>query len=159
MSGEISEDKPPESLFPVQSAIPRNPLVKQDQSLLRSVRWPPAHQLRLREVPDDVIAPLTGGGDAGPIECVEEFVPTESHTAGERRAGDVPRSVERVLVQVEFSQAPRSRFDHSFRRQPEHPAEITRPHEMQRAANRRGPHHFCVVEDSEDVSAGGTRDA
>ena len=118
------------------------------------MRRPPAGEADLGQVPDDVVAALTGRGDAGILEHREELAAGGRAAAGEFGAREIRRPVQGVLVQVELALPGGGRGEGARGGELQHPAQVLRCHEVEGAAHRPGAHHGAAGQFGENLIAG-----
>ncbi len=122
----------------------RHPLFEQDEGLLLALSGAETEKPVEREPPQDVNAPLAGGGDPSRLQLLVHGIASELPAALQSSHEHVPALVEDGLIELELPVARRASREHSAGQQREHPADVGRRHEMQRAAHGPGADYLAL---------------
>lgn len=116
----------------------RHPLLEQDEGLLLALSGAETEKPVEREPSQDVNAALAGGGDPGRLQLLVQGVARELPVALQSAHDHVPALVEDGLIELELPVPRRAPREHPGCQQLEHPTNVGRRHEMQRAPHGPG---------------------
>jgi hypothetical protein len=136
VAGEVAPHELPQRLLAVEPAGAGDPLVEEDDGLVVAAHRAKAELAGLVELPDQVRAALTSGGDPGRLESLEELGAGRGPATLEQLGRNVPGLAERRVVQAEFAVPGQQRAQRPLPRELQHPPDIDGGYQVQGAAHR-----------------------